>query len=160
MTIDDLFARHRAIALDSNVLIYTLDATMPQGIVAKAIVNGIEAGRADASIASVALTEVLAGPAAAGDADAFERLDGDLWSIGGLTLIPLDRRIAVEAAWARGQGHGLADAIHLATAKLSEATAFITNDHRIRSRDGVEVVYLSDLTIPEEAGPGSDETWA
>lgn len=157
MTIDDLFARHGAIALDSNVLIYTVDATMPQGIVAEAIVNGIEAGRADASIASVALTEVLAGPAAAGDTEAFDRLDGDLGSIQGLTVVPMDRRIAVEAARARGHGHGLADAIHLATAKHSEATCFVTNDRRIRGIPGVEVILLSDLTIREEGDAGSDD---
>lgn len=152
MTIDDLFARHGAIALDGNVLIYAANGTVPQGVVAKAIIDGVEAGRADASIASVALTEVLAGPARARDDEAFERLDGDLWSIQGLTIIPMDRRIAVEAARARGQGHGLVDAIHLATARHSEATCFVTNDRRVRSIPGVEVILLSEVTVPEEPG--------
>jgi predicted nucleic acid-binding protein len=157
VTIDELFARHGAIALDSNVLICMLEGVRPQGVVARAIIDGVEAGRVDATTASVTLTEVLARSAAAGDSEAFERLDGDLWSIGGLTVIPMDRRIAIEAAWARGQGHGLADAIHLATARLSDATCFVTNDRRIRDPGGVEVVYLSDVTVPEEADTGSGE---
>lgn len=154
MTIDELFERHGAIALDSNVLIYMLEGVVPQGVVARAIVDGVEAGPADGATASITLTEVLARSAAAGDSEAFERLDGDLRSIGGLTVVPLDRRIAVEAAWARGQGNGLADSIHLATARLSGATCFVTNDRRVKSRAGVEVVYLADVTIPEE--PVSD----
>lgn len=158
MTIDELFARHRALALDSNVLIYMLEGLAPQGIVAQAIIDGIEAGRADAATASVTLTEVLARSAAAGDTEAFERLDGDLWALGGITVVPMDRRIAVEATRARGEGRTLADAIHMATAKLSEATAFITNDRRIQGRDGVEVVLLSDITLPEPVESDSGST--
>lgn len=150
MTVDELFAKHRTIALDSNVLIYLLEDAGALADAGQAILDGVESGRADAAIASVALTEVLAGAATRGDDELFERLDGDIWSIPGLTVIPMDRRIAVEAARARGQGHGLADAIHLATARHSEATCFVTNDRRVRSIPGVEVILLSEITVPEE----------
>lgn len=147
MTIDELFARHGAIVLDSSILIHTLEGTHPLAVAARAVIDGIESGRADAAIASVALVEVLAGPSRAGDDEGLERMDGDIWSIGGLAVVPLDRRIAVEAARARGEGRTLADAIHIATAKLSEATAFITNDRQIRSREGIDVIQLSDLEV-------------
>ncbi len=155
MTVDELFARHGAIALDSNVLIYLLEGVVPQGLVASVILDGVEAGRADATTASLTLTEVLARSAMAGDAEAFDRLDRDLWSIGGLTVVPMDRTIAVEAARVRGEGRGLADAIHIATARRSGATCFVTNDRRVRGTSDVEVVLLSDLSVdPAPVLPG------
>jgi len=49
----------------------------------------------------------------------------------------------VEAAILRGSTPlSTADAIHLATARLAGATAFVTNDRRIRSTPGLEVLYL------------------
>jgi hypothetical protein len=35
--------------------------------------------------------------------------------------------------------------VHIATARAAGATAFITNDARIRGRAGVEIVLLSEL---------------
>jgi predicted nucleic acid-binding protein len=39
----------------------------------------------------------------------------------------------------------LADAVHLATARAAGATAFVTNDRRIRGSTKLAVVYLDDL---------------
>jgi len=51
-----------------------------------------------------------------------------------------------DAAWISGRtGAGLPDAVHLACARAAGATAFLTNDRRIRSRPTLEVVYLDDL---------------
>lgn len=156
MTVDELFERHGVIALDSNVLIHLLQDSGSSADAAQAVLDGVEAGRADAAIASIALTEVLSAPAATGDQQLFERLDGDLWSIQGLTVVPLDRQVAMEAARARGEGHGLADAIHLATARTAGATCFVTNDQRIRGRSGVEVILLSSITVPTDESVPSD----
>lgn len=70
----------------------------------------------------------------------------------GLDLVPLSAAIAEDAAWLRGRaGMAVADAVHLATARAAGATAFVTNDRRIRSRPGVDVLYLDDLEIVEPA---------
>jgi predicted nucleic acid-binding protein len=39
----------------------------------------------------------------------------------------------------------LADAVHLASARAAGATAFITNDRRLRGSAKLEVIYLDDL---------------
>ncbi len=39
----------------------------------------------------------------------------------------------------------LADAMHLASARAAGATAFVTNDRRIRGSSKLEVIYLDDL---------------
>ena len=53
-----------------------------------------------------------------------------------------------KAAWLRGQGQlDLADAIHVAGARVAGATAFITNDRRIKSRPNLDVFYLDELEL-------------
>jgi predicted nucleic acid-binding protein len=64
----------------------------------------------------------------------------------GLRIEPLSAEIAVDAAIIRGSRRiVLADAIHLATARAAGATAFVTNDRRLRGSVKLEVVYLDDL---------------
>ena len=61
-------------------------------------------------------------------------------------VIDLDAELVADAAWLHGSiGGQAADAIHLATARRSGATAFITNDRRIRSIPRLEVIYLDDF---------------
>lgn len=64
-----------------------------------------------------------------------------------LDLMPLTTDLAADAAALIGTGRGaVADAVHLATARAAGATAFVTDDRRIRSTPRLDVVYLSDLT--------------
>jgi predicted nucleic acid-binding protein len=66
----------------------------------------------------------------------------------GLRIEPLSAEIAVDAAIIRGSRRiVLADAIHLATARAAGATAFVTNDRRLRGSVKLEVVYLDDLEV-------------
>jgi predicted nucleic acid-binding protein len=54
--------------------------------------------------------------------------------------------LAGDAAVIRGiRGMSLADAVHLASARAVGATAFVTNDRRLRGSSKLEVVYLDDL---------------
>jgi predicted nucleic acid-binding protein len=69
----------------------------------------------------------------------------------GFTVAALDADAAEDAAWIRGRtGSSLADSVHLACARAAGATAFITNDRRIRSGGSPEIVYLDEL---DEGGP-------
>ena len=127
-------AGHRRIGLDSNILIYLLETSGPLADAAARLVD-----------ATVGLVEILAGPARAGDAAAFE-LTADALRDLLIRVVSLDRATAEDAAWIRGSlGIGLEDAVHLATARNAGATAFVTNDRRLRSIPRLEVVYLDDL---------------
>jgi len=138
-------AAHRRIALDSNVLIYLLEAQGPLAEAAATLVDSIESGDRDGVLAAIGLIEVLVGPAKAGDAQVFE-LTAELIRDSRLRVVPLDAETAEDAAWIRGSlGIGIEDAAHLATARNAGATAFITNDRRIRSIPRLDVVYLGDL---------------
>jgi len=148
VTIAELCGRHRRIALDSNVLVYLLEAVEPLALPARQLLNAIEAGRAAGVLSVIGLAEVCAGPAKRGDLALVERYADALGSLPGLRIQPITAEVAVDAAVIRGaRSIGLPDAIHLATARAAGATAFVTNDHRIRGSARLEVVYLDVLTI-------------
>jgi predicted nucleic acid-binding protein len=149
-----LSAAHPRIAIDANVLIYVLEGILPIGLAARELIDAADSGTIEASLSSVGQVEVLAGPAQAGDAVRFETMAEEIRSLR-LRLIPLDAVIAEDAAWLRGDGRlELADAIHVASAKAAGATAFVTNDLSIRSRPGLDVVYLGDIE-PSESQPAT-----
>ena len=138
-------AGHRRIGLDSNILIYLLETSGPLADAAARIVDAIDAGTTEAVLSTVGLIEILAGPARAGDAAAFE-LTADALRDLLIRVVSLDQATAEDAAWIRGSlGIGLEDAVHLASARNAGATAFVTNDRRLRSIPRLEVVYLDDL---------------
>jgi predicted nucleic acid-binding protein len=146
-SIATLTKSHQRIAVDANVLIYVLDGHEQFGRQAGAIVDSIETNEVTGSMATFGQVEVLAGPAASGDSALFERSADEVRSFG-LRLVPLSSEIAEEAAWLRGNGGlGVADAIHIASAKAAGATAMITNDRGIRPRPGLDIAYLADLQV-------------
>ena len=146
VTVADLLARHRRVALDSNVLIYLFEGSSAEAEGAAAILDAVESGLVEATFATVGLAEVLTRPAQLDQTPLFERYAAELTGFDNLRLVSLTPELAVDAAWARGQGQrDLPDAIHLASARAAGATAFVTNDRRIRSRPGLEVVYLNEV---------------
>lgn len=150
MTVAELCRRHRRIGLDTNVLVYVLEDVAPFAAIGQAILNAIEVGRVSAVLASIGLGELATGPAQSGDAALVERYLDELQSIAGLRIQPLSAEVAVDAAIIRGSRRiGLADAIHLATARAAGATAFITNDRSLRGSAKLEVLYLDDLEIED-----------
>jgi predicted nucleic acid-binding protein len=146
MTIDELVGRHQRIAIDSNVFIYLFEGSGAEATAAGLLLDAVEEGRCSGVLATVGLTEILTRPASLGDGALFERYAEELQSIRNLRLASLNEDIAVDAAWGRSADRDLGDAVHVATARASRATAFVTNDRRVRARSGVEIVHLASLT--------------
>jgi predicted nucleic acid-binding protein len=145
LTIDELTARHPRIGIDSNVFIYLFEGAGAAADSAAVLIDAVEAGRIEAILATVGLTEVLTRPASLGDGAIFERYADELRSLPNLRLVPLDAEVAIDAAWGRSGGRDLGDAVHVATARRVSATAFVTNDRRVRGRKGVEIVLLDEI---------------
>lgn len=146
LTVGELCRRHQRVGLDSNVLIYLIESVEPWHWVAGELINAIEAGACKGSLSALALAEVLSGPARAGDLPHVERSDAEIRGMVGVKITTMGPDIAGDAAVIRGvRGMSLADAIHVASARAAGATAFITNDRRIRGSTKLEVVYLDDL---------------
>ncbi len=146
MTLDELCRRHRRIALDANIFVYLFEGDGPLVTAAAAIVDAVSVGRLTGVTASIALTELVVGPLAAGDETAAERYVDAILGIEHLHVVPATAEIAADAGFVRGRtGMTLADSIHVATARAAGASALVTNDRRIRPTPHLDVVQLADI---------------
>ncbi len=147
-----LFQTHQRIGIDSNVLIYLLEGSFPLADTAGALLDAIAGGHGTGVLSALAVAEVSSGPARIADAAMVERYADELTSLENVRVVAMDTEVAVGAALIRGSGPlTLADAIHLATARLAGATPFVTNDRRIGSVDRLAVLYLDQLDTGEAA---------
>jgi len=146
MTIDELCGRHRRIALDANVFIYLFEAEGSLARTAASVINAISTGRVTGFVATIALSEAIVGPVRTADEMMGERYVDAIRSVENLHVVPATVEIAVEAGFVRGRtGLTLADALHVATARIAGASVLVTNDRRVRSMPRLEVVQLADL---------------
>jgi predicted nucleic acid-binding protein len=148
--VETLVVEHPRVALDADVLIYLLEDVEPWASRAAALIDAADDGRVRLAMSSLGFAEVLVGPAREDDGARCERTAAEVRDIG-MEIVSVTAAIAEDAAWLRGRGSTqLVDAIHLATARTA-ATAFVTNDRRIRSQPGLEVLYLDDLEAMDGA---------
>ncbi len=146
MRITELARAHQRIGIDSNVVIYALEGSGPESDAARALFDLMATGACSGVLSILGLIEVLVGPARhTGDA-LVQRYADELVELEGVSITGIDREAAIEAAHVRAQGTGLADAIHLASARRFGASAFLTNDRRLKPLHGLEVIALPDLT--------------
>jgi predicted nucleic acid-binding protein len=146
MTVASLCRRHGCIGLDSNLLIYFFDRVKPWEDTVAALISAIETGAVRGTLSALALGEILGGLARTGELAQLERYAEEIGDVPGLTVEPVTADVAVDAAVIGGvRGMSLADAIHLASARAAGATAFVTNDRRIRGSRKLEVIYLDEL---------------
>lgn len=146
VTIAALLERHRRLALDSNLFIYLFEAGGREARTFGLLLDAAEASATTMIVSSLTLAEVSVGPAVLQDEVMADRYADAIRSIRRLDVVPMTADIAVDAGLLRGRtGYSQPDAIHLATARHAGATAFVTNDRRLRSLPRLEVVQLADL---------------
>lgn len=135
---------HVAVGLDSNVFIYLLETSGDEAAQAGRALDAISAASVETCMSTIAVAEVLTGPARAGDAALMERYLDEIRSLERLRIVPVDMDVAFVAATLRGRDRiAMSNAINLAAARSMGATAFITNDRRLRSTPGLEVIPLA-----------------
>jgi predicted nucleic acid-binding protein len=134
------------VAFDANVLVYLFESSGSLAQAAAAVVNAVSARRIVGIVSAVALTDVIVGPALLGDDTMGERHADAIRSIENLHIVPITVEIAAEAGFVRARaGLTLANALHLATARVAGASALVTNDQRLRSMPKLDVIQLVDL---------------
>jgi predicted nucleic acid-binding protein len=137
---------HARVGIDSNVLIYLLEDSGQLGQKAGTVLDAIARGEAVGILSVIALTEACAGPASARELALVERVADEIRSLENTEIIDVSADIAVDGAVIRtGRSLSTPDAIHLASARAAQATAFVTNDRRIKSSPQLEVLYLDEL---------------
>lgn len=153
MGVDDLLRRLadcRLIALDTMVFSYHLADHPRYAALTTAVLGAVEVGQLAGLTTTVTLAEILTVPAKAGDRQALQDYELYLTRFPNLKIVPLDAPLARETALIRGEtGLRTPDAVQVAAARLADADAILTNDHRWVGRvDRPAVLLLDDYATP------------
>lgn len=142
------FPQQARIALDTSVIIYSVEKVQPYFELLTPLWLGSNQGRYILYGSELLLLEVLVKPFQRQDLElerAFRRL---LTNSRDLSLVPLSRTVLERAGRIRAE-HGIKtpDAIHLATALLAECSYVVTNDSAWRKVAGIHVTVLDDYLL-------------
>ncbi|MCD8488966.1 MAG: PIN domain-containing protein [Desertifilum sp.] len=134
--------------LDTNIFIYAFEGYPEFATRLTELFTLIDEGSVSAVTSELTLAEVLVKPFIDNNQHLQQVYQQALQSIGGLEVISIGRPVLIEAARVRSHSSSLRlpDAIHGATALLSGCSTFLTNDRRLLSLPGLQVVIFSELT--------------
>lgn len=140
------FSHHPRVGLDTNILIYFVQAHPRYGAWCATLFDRIERGRTVAVTSTVSLLEALVQPYTLQDDRLIQTFYALLPAYPGLAWLPLDLTIADKAAELRARYRlRTPDAIQLATALNAGATGFIGNDNGFRKVREIECLVLDDV---------------
>jgi len=134
------------VGFDTMSLIYFIEDHPTYSKVVDPFFEAIERGEFTVATSMITLLEVLVRPIRSGDTKLVQRYRDILFSMDGLSIVPLDQPIAEEAARLRAF-HNLRtpDSIQMATAISVGASFFLTNDTRLPSLPGLKTLMLDHL---------------
>lgn len=137
---------HTSIGLDTCILIYHIERHPVYFPMTQSLLADIELGRFSAVASMLTLMEITVRPWQLQRSDVVHDYEEILTRFPNLTLIDVTRDIARQAARLRAQYRlRPADALHIATALVHGATAFVTNDRQLtRLQENVQVILLED----------------
>jgi predicted nucleic acid-binding protein len=134
------------IALDTAPIIYYIEAHPEFGPKIRPILDAIIQGEINATISSLAHTELLTLPLKNQNESLIETYDQLLRGTKKLHTQAVTTEIARAAAVLRATyGLRTPDAIHMATAILADAECFITNDQKLCRIQEIKVLTIEDL---------------
>ena len=138
--------RGSVVGLDTAPLIYFIEENPAYLNVVEPFFGAIDRNEFTVVTSIVTLLEVLVHPMRRGDQKLAHRYRDLLYNSQGLTTISLSQEIAEEAARLRATYKLLTpDAIQMATASKAAASFFLTNDIRLPSLPGLQVLVLDKL---------------
>ena len=137
--------RGKLVSFDTAPLIYFIEEHSMFLSWVRLLFEAVQSSEIRLVTSSITLLEVLVQPIRRGRLDLAEQYRDVLTSTEGIQLVPLSEQIAEHAATLRAQYRlRTPDAIQLATAKMSGAAAFITNDEQFAKID-FNVIVLNQL---------------
>ncbi len=147
--LDSFLARHARIGLDTAPLIYHLEGDRRYVDATTRLFTWLQGPGASAVTSTLTLTELLVQPYRLKDPERIKLAFAVTALFKRLDWVPPTIPIADRAARLRAE-HRLRtpDAIQLATAAVSGATGFVTNDLGFRKIDELEILLLDDLLHP------------
>ncbi len=134
------------VALDTSPFISFITQEAPYAELLQPLFAAIAQGKIRAVTSTVTLVEVLVRPLREKNSELAAEYQDILIHSANLTTYPLSPEIALEAAELRATLNlRTPDAIQVATARVSGADTFITNDVRLRVPEGLTRLILDDL---------------
>lgn len=133
--------------LDTSIWIYALEGYPVFIHHLTKLFQSIDRGNLNAVTSELSLSEALVKPFQNQDLAKQTTYKQLISSSQYLTVIPVSRDVLIEAARLRASVNiKLPDAIHAATALLTQCSTFVTNDQRFQNVPGLTVVLLSQIT--------------
>ena len=139
-------APHQLIGMDTSVFIYHLEANPQYLPLTQQILKRVESGQCGGVVSTVTLMELTVHPWRIKRARIARQYEALLVNYPNLSLIDVTREIARQAAQLRATYNVRpADALQVATAMVSKATLWVSNDKRLKRLESeIEVVILDD----------------
>ena len=138
-----------SVYLDTNIWIYTLEgfpAFAPELVI---LFQAIDQGRLTAVTSELSLAETLVKPIQRGSSAQQDLYKQTISNTSTLQVLPVQRNVLIEAARLRATVNlKLPDAIHAATAILTQCSTFLTNDQRFQSVSEFHTVLMSQISSP------------
>jgi predicted nucleic acid-binding protein len=142
--VDDLHGQ--LVAIDTAPVIYFIEQHSRYYPLVQPFFAAVDRGDIAVVTSTVTLLEVLVHPHRQGNLALMQQYRDILLNARGLRTVAVSPAIAEEAARLRALHRILpADALHLATALIMGASAFVTNDARIPSSPALRIIQVDHL---------------
>jgi predicted nucleic acid-binding protein len=136
------------VGLDTAPLIYFVELHPRYLPLLDPFFDAVDRGDIQVVTTMLTLTEVLVHPYQRDDQRLVGQYSRMLLNTRNLITLPVSSEIAAEAARIRAAfGSKTPDSIQLATARVGSATAFFTNDSRLATIPGLELILLDHLLV-------------
>jgi predicted nucleic acid-binding protein len=148
MKIADALRGVRKLGIDTLAFIYLVEQHPTYIARVRSIFQYVQSGSIRASGCVIALTEVLTLPLRNQKHGLVQSYQNILSNSADLSLIPVDSRVAEEAAELRALYNlKTPDALHVASAIQSGCDAFLTNDRNLTRVQKISVLIIDDLEL-------------
>lgn len=135
---------HQVLGLDTSVFIYHLEANAKYLSLTRTVLQNIQSGRSQGVISTVTIMELTVQPWRMNRGDVARQYEVLLMNFPHLSVVEVSRDIARRAAQLRAK-YNLrpADALQVATALVSGAEVWISNDKKLRRLEPeIDVIIL------------------
>jgi predicted nucleic acid-binding protein len=140
---------YQVVGFDTMVFIYQFEDHPTFAPLTQQLFEAVERGQVSAHISVLVAGEVLTGPKKAGNQEILLLYRHILSNYPNLVLDPVTMQVMECMSDLRARYNlKTPDAIHVATALLHGAQAFVTNDERLRQveAEGLDILVLSDFS--------------
>ncbi|MEZ5537941.1 MAG: type II toxin-antitoxin system VapC family toxin [Thiolinea sp.] len=138
--------KDKRVYFDTNPFIYFVEGHEVFGDAVKPVFELLDSGQITACTSQLTLTELLIKPYRDNLPEVIAAYESLLLDSGFFSVFGLNERTFLIAARLGGETRlRTPDALHLTVALENECDYFITNDKRIRSCQGLEVIQVADL---------------